>query len=104
MNDTEKIAAVVASVDFGKASAAKRGRNPKWPYVPIIDYGKQAVGSHCTRTEQIRGKAFATRDEAVAYAQKHIDRARTLLAENLGERRSRALREHYGLPRELEDV
>ena len=53
-----------------RASAVKRGRNPRFPYVPIVirDNG---------RTHQTNSiKAFATRAEAVAHAQAWIDHAR----------------------------
>jgi hypothetical protein len=49
-----------------KPTAAKRGRNPRFPYVPIIQDG--------SRTSQIRGFAFATRDEALTFAARHIDK------------------------------
>lgn len=48
-----------------QASALKRGRNPRFPFVPVtIRDG---------RASQVRGVAFATREEAVAFAQKAID-------------------------------
>lgn len=91
--------------DFGTAAAAKRGRSRLLPYVPIIDFGEQPAGSVLrTRTEQIRGRAFADRDLAVAYAQRVID-ARTAQHErHLVTPRMRALREQEGLPRELVGV
>jgi hypothetical protein len=91
----------VASHNFGRASAAKRGRNSQWPYVPIIDHGEQKIGVHRTRTEQIRAKAFATRGEAVDYAAKIIDARRITLARNLADPGYRALRSQYGLPTEI---
>lgn len=96
----EAIAAAAATADLGIAFAAKRGRNPKWPHVPVI---KHTTGgpSGAGYTQQIKGKAFATRDEAVAYAAKCIDHHRTVLAEQLAMRGCRALREHYGLEREV---
>lgn len=104
MNDAELRAAADAAAaadDCGRPSAAKRGRNPKFPYVPIIDYGEQDTGSHVTKTRQILGKAFATRDEAVEYARVYIAASRRQLAAQLLEPRMRALREHYGMPREI---
>lgn len=90
----DQIAAIVAAGDFGTASANKRGRNPNWPYVPIVMHGQ--------RSEQIVAKAFATRPEAIAYAQAVIDARRDILAQKLADPRYRALREQHGLPRELD--
>lgn len=85
----------------GTPSAAKRGRNPNWPYVPIIDHGEQSIGVYRTRTRQLRGKAFETRAEAVAYAESAIQESRRKLAARLIDPRERALRESVGLPREI---
>lgn len=90
--------------NFGKASAAKRGRNPKWPYVPIIAYGEQATGAHRTHTEQIRKRAFETRTEAVEYAQRVIDARIATHETQLATPRLRALREQHGFPRDLAGV
>lgn len=90
-----------AGADFGRAWATKRGRNKSWPYVPVIVTTDQ-VGTDSQH--QIKGLAYATRDEAVQAAQDHIDRARRTLAEHLADPRHRALRESYGLPREIGDV
>lgn len=79
---------------WGKATAAKRGRNPAWPYVPIIDHTANTIKQ---RTEQIKGKAFKTRDEAIAYAQQVIDARKSQLEKNLAEPRFRALRKQYGI-------
>lgn len=84
----------VASLDLGVASAVKRGRNPDFPYVPICVYG------HRTQNP-IRKRAFATREEAVAAAQNSIDHLRAMYAAHMKEARYRALREYYGLPREM---
>ena len=35
----ELIDAAVAAANFGTAAAVKRGRNPNFPYVPVIAYG-----------------------------------------------------------------
>ena len=95
----DEIARVVADVDFGRASARKRGSHADLPYVPVIEV-KSSIGE--TRTENpARGRAYATRDEAVAAAQRQIEKRRRHLAEQLAEPRFRALREWYGLPREL---
>ncbi len=96
----EAIDRVVASSDFGVASAAKRGRNPKFPYVPIVkfnDGGPSGIG----HTSQVLAKAFVTRDEAIAHAQKVIDAERRAFARRLAMPNHRAEREHYGLPREI---
>lgn len=105
MTAADRIAEAVAAVDFGLPSAAKRGRNPRFPYVPIIDHrARQAREGGFQQTEQIRGLAFATRDEAVTVAGEVIDQARRRLAAKLGDPVHRALREHHGLPRELGDL
>ncbi|MBO2461626.1 hypothetical protein [Actinomadura violacea] len=86
--------------DFGTAKAAKRGRNPRWPYVPVIDYGPQ-TGVHATRTEQIKGRAYDNRADAVACAQRVINARAALHETKLATPRLRALREQHGFPREL---
>lgn len=52
-----------------KASAAKRGRNPLFPYVPVVI--RENGTTHNTNTKL----AYATREEAVATAQAWIDRS-----------------------------
>lgn len=96
----DQIAAVVAAEDLGVPSAARRGRNPDYPYVPIVDHGEPAYGAS-TCTEQIMGKAFAQRDDAVAHAAKVIEYRRASLATRLVSPSHRALREAHGLPRDL---
>lgn len=49
-----------------RATAAKRGRNPRFPYVPV-------TVSPAGRTSQVLGAAFADRADAIAFAQKAID-------------------------------
>jgi hypothetical protein len=94
MIDLDEINRLVSALDFGTASAVKRGRNPAFPYVPIIDHGD--------RTENpARGNAFKTRAEAVAEAQRCIDARREHLRRTLAEPRMRALREQHGLPRDI---
>lgn len=83
--------------DFGKPSAVKRGRNPKFPYVPIIDFSTE----YETRTEQIRGFAFIDRKQAIAHATKTIEFRRNELEKKLRDPRYRALRKSYNLPEEL---
>jgi hypothetical protein len=52
-----------------KANAVKRGRNPQFPYVPVV---VRADGStHYTNARN----AYATRAEAIAFAQAWIDAA-----------------------------
>jgi hypothetical protein len=81
-----------AGADLGTASARKTGRNPEWPYVPVIitDIGRPSQG-------QILGRAFKTRAEAIAYAEAHIARARASLESKLAQPRFRALRAQYGI-------
>jgi hypothetical protein len=50
------------------ASATKTGRNPKFPFVPVVVL-RDATRD---RAQQVRGFAFATRAEAVAFAEKTI--------------------------------
>jgi hypothetical protein len=80
-----------------KPAASRRGRNPKFPYVPIIDHGEQKIGVYRTRTEQVLGKAFHTREEAIAYADRVIVAREQELARKLADPRYRALRQQYGI-------
>lgn len=89
----DRIDEVVAAQDFGQASASKRGRNPRWPYVPVIKF-------ETGRTQQLRGLAYATRTEAVDRAQREIDAWRRKMAADLCRPNLRAFREQYGLPRD----
>lgn len=95
---------IAAEFDFGKPSAAKRGRRKEWPYVPIIDYGRQTCSVHMTRTLQLKGVAYATREEAVERAAKHIEANRIELVRKLRDPRWRALRLQHGLPQEASDL
>lgn len=96
----ERIAQVVAAKDFGKANAHKRGRNPRFPYVPVIMHFEPKLNRW--RQEQIVAWAFVTRKEAVAHAAEEIEQRRQQFAETLANPRYRALREEHGLPREIE--
>lgn len=96
--------AAVARAQWGRPTAAKRGRNPEYPWVPVIDYGAQVTGVHTTRTRQVRAVAFRTRDEAVDCAARTIADQQQTLLDQLQVARCRALREYHGLPRELADV
>lgn len=93
MLDESAVLATVDAMDLGKPSAAKRGRRSEWPYVPVVDHG--------TRTQQIKGRAYATRDEAVACATRSIEHVRRLLVRRILDPRERALREHHNLPTEI---
>jgi hypothetical protein len=84
-------AEAAAAADLGTASARKAGRNPSWPYVPVL------IVHGGTVTSQIKGRAFATRAEAVAYAEAHIAAERAALACKLAEPRYRALRAQHGV-------
>ena len=66
-----------------KPNAAKRGRNPAFPYVPVV---VRADGTtHYTNTKN----AYATRAEAVACAQAWIDHAETVWAASAAAREAR---------------
>lgn len=98
---TTRIQEAAAGADFGRAWARKSGRTERLPYVPVLVV-KNDVGTEIQC--QIRGLAYISRGDAVEAAQRHIDRARADLAERLADPRQRALREQYGLPREIGDV
>lgn len=76
----------------------KRGRNPAFPYVPIVRYAHEGRRQTVNPTRRV---AFETRAEAAAFAQRHIDDLKAAIKAQLAEPRYRALREQYGLPREL---
>lgn len=98
-----QIDATVEAQAWGEASAAKRGRNPKFPYVPVVIYTVHPNPKLEVRrtSNPTRGEAYATRDEAVARADAVISYRKEWLRKNLAEPRMRALREQYGLPREV---
>ncbi len=83
---------------FGSPSARKSGRRAEWPYTPVVVTTYESGNVH---RQQVLGKAFATREEAVDHARAVIARHRGMIAEKLADRRYRALREQFGLPREL---
>lgn len=96
---------VAAAADFGIPTARKTGRDPRWPYVPVIrptvsELDRPGPPGH----RQVLGVAYATRDEAIAAAARHIEALRASLAVKLANPGARLLREQYGLPRELADV
>jgi hypothetical protein len=82
------------------ATARKSGKNPRWPYVPVI----AKVGHHIgpSRTEIVRNRAFETRDEAITYAQRVVDHRNREFAVKLLDPCWRDLREAvFGLPPNL---
>lgn len=86
------------------ASAAKRGRNPQYPYVPLVkttdNSWRGAFGGKTSNP--CKGFAYATRDEAVAKAQECLDVRRAAERDLfLDPRRGRAMRRYYGLPENI---
>lgn len=107
MTFAEQVDAVFARLEteeyFGIAFARKSGRNPKWPHVPVI-LTRRIPGrpiADFSMESQIRGLAYATREEAIACAQRSIEAQRAHLRGRLNEPRYRALRESFGLPTEI---
>lgn len=99
---TAAIDAVVAGMYANHtASAAKRGKNPKFPYVPVVKE-KIDMYSGVRTTNPTRNRAYATREEAVAVAQRYIDHYRAQKAHDLIKPSHRADREWRGLPREID--
>lgn len=96
----DQIDQIVAQADLGSPDAAARGRNPRWPYVPIVRHS-DGTGPRARQTEQIVLRAFATRAEAVEDAARVIALRRASLARQLADPRHRAVREQYGLPRDI---
>lgn len=93
----DDIRRVVAAAKIGEPGAVKRGRDARWRYVPVIVSGDG-------RTQNpVRGRAYATREEAVEAARRHIEAWRDDLAKRLADPRQRALRASYGLPRDVTD-
>ncbi|MEE3755219.1 hypothetical protein [Mycobacterium intracellulare] len=92
----EQVDRIVAAHDFGTPGAVKRGRTAAWPYVPIIKW----TCNGAPRTTQLRGLAYATRQEAVDRATRQIESDRRKLAVDLCRPNNRAQREQHGLPRE----
>jgi len=92
MEPTTTASEVAETIDLGTVTARKRGRNPRFPYVIVIDHGD--------RTKQVLGSAFATAEEAVQNGRRILATQRADLARRLADPRNRALRRHYGLPEE----
>lgn len=89
--------------DFGQPSARKTGRDPRWPYVPVIKHSGTSTAPK-PWVEQIRGLAFATRPEALSCAEAHITKLRARFAEKLADPKMRALRAYYGAPRQTNAI
>lgn len=87
-------------MSLGEPEAVKRGRRSEWPYVPVLRFHDH--GNH--QTTQIKGFAFATREEALEHARKHIAFLRQHYAERFRDPRYRALRMQHGLPQEAADL
>lgn len=90
---------IVTDLDLGRPTARRRGRNHRFPWVPVVAYS-DSTGA--PRTRQVLARAFATREEAVADAERHIEQVRRRLLADLLRPNKRALREWHGLPRELD--
>lgn len=93
----DQVDRIAASVNFGEATASKRGRTAARPYVPVI---RHTSPNSKTTTTQLRGLAYPTREEALERARKEIAGYRARLAKDLCSPRKRAMREKYGLPRD----
>jgi hypothetical protein len=94
MDRTPQDAAQAANL--GEPTARKRGRTADYPYVPVIRHtegGRYGDGYD----EQIRGKAYADRADAVAHAQAVIRHRRDHLARELGKVNMRQLRAQHGV-------
>ena len=92
-----QIDAAVEAFQVGSPSAVKRGEFKEWPYVAVI---KGYLGRDASHNPMGR-RAYATREEAVAAADRYIRTLREKLRADLAEPRMRALREQHGLPREI---
>lgn len=92
----KEIEEAVTKLVIGEATAVKRGRDPRWPYVPVIRYP--------THTMQLRNRAFATASEAKDCAATALENLRDLRRQQLLMPGQRALRESVGLPREVERI
>ena len=77
--------------------ALKRGRNPRFPYVPVVYHPAATEGRGHRRAwqEQIKARAFPTRDEAVAYANETIHFWRDSFEKKLRDPRFRALQQSW---------
>lgn len=90
----DQIDAVLQRMDLGEAIARKVGRDPVWPYVPIIKYK--------AHTKQIMNRAFTTREAAIECAQQVIDKQREANRVMFLTPRYRAFRQQWGLPENID--
>lgn len=100
MTVSEQIDSLMDNMNLGTASAAKRGRNPTYPYVPVIKRTSDD-GIRDTTQNPTRRVAYATREEAVAEAQRHIDAVRESMRIKLKQPGTRAWRKSFGLPENI---
>jgi len=98
ITDQQIEAAVQQAYGHYRAEAVKRGRDPRFPYVPIYRFSDGAGNS---QTTQIRNRAYSTRGEAIQCAADFIARLKQHMRDQLCKPGCRALREQYGLPREI---
>lgn len=84
-----------------KATARKSGRRREWPYVPVLDRDPSERGFDRVHRLSVRGLAYATREEAVAAAERHLTGLVVSLEKRLRDPRHRALRQQHNLPTEL---
>lgn len=100
LNRMDIAAAIDAHQPPQWGDARRAGRNPNYPYIPIV------VTSHDNgwnrTTAVIRGYAFATRDEAVQFARDTVHHRRQKLIDQLLKPNQRAHRTRYGLPADLD--
>jgi hypothetical protein len=103
-NLVSAIQAVVNDMYAGHtATAAKRGKNPKFPYVPLLKITPKD-GSRGRTTNPTQGVAYATREEAIAKAQQCLDSYRYVRAHTMLRPSHRAERDYHGLPRDITDI
>lgn len=98
--DPDFLSAVIAAVEAREnwiPSARKSGRTKERPYVPIQ---KTEFG-----TTQILNRAYATREEAIACAERVLRKARVkLMFRLLTPDNARPFREMLGLPRDITNL
>jgi hypothetical protein len=100
LTDHELDRAVIIFMAACLPSARRAGRNPAYPYVPIILL-RDGLHEH---KQQITPHAFQTRREAVDFAGYVLDQLGPSIRHRLQDPRERALRELCGLPRELPKI
>lgn len=94
----EAIEAAVAVLITYTAGATKRGRDKRWPYVPVVLFNHKTGNA---QTQQIMNRAFETRYAALDFAERHLANLKQSLRDKLRTPRYRALRESVGLPAEI---